>query len=313
MPWLQISVETVAVHAEQTGSLLEQLGALAVTVSGMEDADQVLEPMPGAQPLWDRARLTALFDLSADVGALNAELASQGVAIADLAFVQDEDWQNRWQAHAVRACFGERLWLLPKGGLQEGEVDPANLPILRLDPGLAFGSGSHPTTRLCLAWLAGADLAGKRVLDFGCGSGILALAACLLGAAQVTAVDHDPQALVATRDNAAYNEVTAEQLTVLTPAQLAERSSQGQVFDVVIANILANPLVELAGYLSAMTAQAGELVLSGLLSDQEQMIRDAYPTFQFRPVACEGEWICMDGLRAGVNSGSPSRQMKDGG
>ena len=313
MSWLQISVETVAGHAEQTGSLLEQLGALAVTLSAMEDGDPVLEPMPGAQPLWDRARLTALFDLSADIGALKAELAKQRVVIADLTFVQDEDWQNRWQAHAVNACFGQRLWLLPRGAVQEVQPGGHSVPALRLDPGLAFGSGSHPTTRLCLVWLAGADLAGKRVLDFGCGSGVLALAACLLGAERVTAVDHDPQALVATRDNAAYNEVTAEQLTVIPPARLAESSAQGQVFDVVIANILANPLVELAGHLSAITAKGGELVLSGLLPDQEQMIRDAYSTFQFRPVAREGDWIRMDGLYVGVQGRSPSRRMKDGG
>ena len=270
-------------------------------------------PCPALSHFGIGARLTALFDLSADIGALKAELAKQRVVIADLTFVQDEDWQNRWQAHAVKACFGQRLWLLPRGAVQEVQPGGHSVPALRLDPGLAFGSGSHPTTRLCLAWLAGADLAGKRVLDFGCGSGVLALAACLLGAERVTAVDHDPQALVATRDNAAYNEVTAEQLTVIPPARLAESSAQGQVFDVVIANILANPLVELAGHLSAITAKAGELVLSGLLPDQEQMIRDAYSTFQFRPVAREGDWIRMDGLYVGVQGRSPSRRMKDGG
>lgn len=305
MSWLQISVETDAGDAEQTGSLLEQLGALAVTLSGMEDGDPVLEPLPGSQPLWERARLSALFDLSADMGRLRAELAKLRIDIADLAFVQDEDWQNRWQAHAVRACFGQRLWLLPRNAVQEVEPSERNLPTLRLDPGLAFGSGSHPTTRLCLEWLAEADLTGKRVLDFGCGSGVLALAASLLGAAHVTAVDHDPQALVATRDNAAYNRLTEQELSVITPALLAAGSSRGQVFDVVIANILANPLVELAGQLSAMTAAAGELVLSGLLHDQEPMIRSAYPTFDFRPVVRDGDWIRMDGLRAGAHSRSP--------
>ncbi len=305
MSWLQICVDTNAGDAQQTGSLLEQLGALAVTLSGMEDGDPVLEPLPGSQPLWEQARLTALFGLSVDIGVLRAELAKLRVDIADVVFVQDEDWQNRWQAHAVRACFGQRLWLLPRDAAQEIEPAQRSLPTLRLDPGLAFGSGSHPTTRLCLAWLAEADLSGKRVLDFGCGSGVLALAASVLGAAHVTAVDHDPQALVATRDNAAYNEVNEEALSVITPACLAAGSSQGQVFDVVIANILANPLVELASQLSAMTASSGELVLSGLLHDQETMIRSAYPTFDFRPVAREGDWIRMDGRVAGVPSRSP--------
>jgi ribosomal protein L11 methyltransferase len=313
MSCLQISVLVGSGDADHAGSLLEQLGAFAVTLSGTEGGGEVLEPMPGEQPLWERAQLAALFDLNVDIGGLKAELERHRISIEDLAFVPDEDWQNRWRMHAVTACFGQRLWLLPRQAAAEFAPDPHpgwdlernDVATLRLDPGLAFGTGSHPTTRLCLSWLATADLTGSRVLDFGCGSGVLALAACLLGAAQVTAVDHDPQALVATQDNAAYNKIPAEQLTVITPALLAERSARGEVFDVVIANILANPLIELAGYLSAMTAEAGELVLSGLLRDQEQMIRDAYPAFQFHSVALEGDWIRLHGRRADTTRRGP--------
>ena len=192
---------------------------------------------------------------------------------------------------------------------REAALGPADgtLPVLRLEPGLAFGSGSHPTTRLCLTWLAEADVAGARVLDFGCGSGILALAACLLGAAAVTAVDHDPQALVATRDNAAYNGIAAGQLSIMTPEALRARDDRRGAFDVVVANILANPLMELADVLCGYLAPGGRLVLSGLLRAQEDMIRNAYAEMNFYHVATEGDWIRMDGVRRSSLAGAADR------
>ena len=298
MPWLQISVAADREGTEPVGACLEAYGAVAVSLSGSSE-EVLLEPAPGARPLWTRVRLQALFDPASDLKALNAALGGLNARVLDVEFLVDEDWQSRWRAHAVRACFAGRLWLLPRDEPFDPPARPDGGPaaILRLDPGLAFGSGSHPTTRLCLSALASMALDGLRVLDYGCGSGILGIAACLLGAECVVAVDHDPQALLATRDNATYNHIEVSRLRVMTPGELtSEPGAQGR-FDVVVANILANPLMSLAPVLTRFTADQGRLLLSGLLTDQEQMIRDAYPEAEFSPPAREGDWICLHGRR----------------
>ena len=295
MTWLQLSVAVSRDQAAAATECLEGAGAVAVTLRG--DGEEVLlEPGPGEQPLWHLMRLEALLESGVDLKALQTELARSAARVVDVAFISGDDWQERWRAHAVRACFGGRLWLLPR----DESVEPASLAegaaLLRLDPGLAFGSGSHPTTRLCLAGLASRRLEGQQVLDFGCGSGVLALAACLLGAERVVAVDHDPQACLATRDNAAYNGIGPEQLLVLDPDELARTARDG-TFDVVVANILANPLVTLADRLCGLTAEGGWLMLSGLLAEQEALIRAAYGNVDFGPAAREAEWIRLDGRR----------------
>lgn len=297
MPWLQLSVAVSRDGVEAVSQCLEDHGSQAVTLSaGGEDV--LLEPDPGAQPLWDQVRLQALLPADADLRLLRSALLPLGARVLDADFVAADDWQARWRAHAVRACFGGRLWLVPRDEPFEAPATEAGADavVLRLDPGLAFGSGSHPTTRLCLAGLATMDLRGARVLDFGCGSGVLAVAACLLGARRVVAVDHDPQALFATRDNASYNSVEAAQLEVMDPETLRS-GSDPMAFDVVVANILANPLVALAAQLTALTASGGRLILSGLLDGQEQMIRDAYPGIEFDAPVGEAEWIRLDGSR----------------
>lgn len=306
MTWLQLSVAVGRDQVEQADALLQAGGAHAVSLSAAGE-EVLLEPLPGQQPLWHQVRLEALLEPDADLAALRAALAPLGARLVDVQFVAPEDWQQRWRAHAVRACFGGRLWLLPrdesfvppssgKAGSPERSTTEAPV-VLRLDPGLAFGSGSHPTTRLCLAGLAAQPLAGRDVLDFGCGSGILALAACLLGARRVVAVDHDPQALLATRDNAAYNEIDERTLTVLTPEALLGPDQPLWQFDVVVANILARPLIELAPSLCAVTAPGGLLMLSGLLAEQADMVRAAYPEVRFDAPAHEEEWIRLDGRR----------------
>jgi ribosomal protein L11 methyltransferase len=295
--WLELSIEVPAGMAERTGERLDELGAVAVTFVGA-GADEVLEPLPGEQPLWAVVRLAALFEIEADIRAIRQGLEAAGARVLDVTLFEDADWQERWRAHAVRQRFGDRLWVvprdepLPEDAKATGGPPPA---VLRLDPGLAFGSGSHPTTRLCLTRLATLDLRGRRVLDFGCGSGILALAAGLLGAREVVAIDHDPQALAATRDNAQYNGLGAEQLRVGDQSLLDAAGADAGSFDVVIANILANPLVELAPLLIRLLAPGGVLVLSGLLVEQEGMIRSAYPGVEFAPAVVEEEWIRLDG------------------
>lgn len=290
MGWLRLSLDLEEASVARAEALLESLGALSVALTDAGD-QPLLEPGPGEEPLWRECRLQALFDMSLDVAALRRGLAGAGWTAASVDFLDDDDWQNRWRQYAQSFRFGDRLHLVPKDAEVPGE------PVLRLDPGLAFGSGSHPTTRLCLEWLAGQDLAGARVLDYGCGSGVLALAALKLGASRALAIDHDPQALLATRENAAYNALADERLDVGPPAALEDA-----LFDVVLANILANPLIELAPRLTGALAPSGVLVLSGMLEDQAAGVVAGYPELSFEEPRMEADeqgarWICLIGRR----------------
>ena len=295
MSWVRLTFELDRASVDATEALLEPFAPLSVTVMDAGD-DPVLEPAPGEAPLWARCRLEALFDLDLDIAGLRAALAGGSRGDLRVDFLDDADWQNRWRQYAVDFCFGDRLWLVPREAHAPGE------PALRLDPGLAFGSGSHPTTRLCLDWLARADLSGRTVLDYGCGSGILALAALKLGCSSALAIDHDPQALLATRENAAYNALSGNEasgagnrLEVGLPDVLADKR-----FDVVMANILANPIIELSARLAGALREAGVLVLSGLLEEQAEAVMAAYPQLEFRPVVCEADaqgrrWARLEG------------------
>ena len=297
MGWLKLTLRLEQASVPVAESLLEPFSPLSVTVADAGD-EPVLEPQPGTAPLWQACRLEALFDLDLDVAALRRALATADFPAESLDFLDDADWQNRWRQYAVDFCFADRLWLVPRDTPAPGE------PALHLDPGLAFGSGSHPTTRLCLDWLARADLAGKSILDYGCGSGILALAALKLGAAHALAIDHDPQALLATRENAAYNAIALpgdgeSRLEIGLPDALGDKT-----YDVVVANILANPLIELADVLLGALNATGVLVMSGLLEDQATAVMDAYPTLVFQPVALEADeqggcWARLEGVRSG--------------
>lgn len=293
--WLQLSVAVDRDRADATAELLEAGGAAAVTLCGA-DAEALLEPAPGARPLWRRVRLLALLDPGADLAALRRHLAAAGAHLDDVTFVAEADWTTRWRSGSARGRFGNRLWLVPRD--EPFQPPTASAVVMRLDPGLGFGSGSHPTTRLCLAGLAEWPLAGTRVLDYGCGSGILAIAASLLGAEAVWAVDHDPQALLATRDNAAYNAVPECRLEVVAPEHLPEPDDEAGAFDMVVANILANPLMELAPRLTGLLRRDGRLMLCGLLAGQMRRVVDAYPgvAFAAEPVR-EAEWIRLDGRR----------------
>lgn len=292
MGWVRLSIELGETAIEPVEEILESLGAVAVTVTAA-GGDPVLEPEPGAVPLWHRCRLTGLFDDSVQVRELERVLAGAGVARVEVDVLDDEDWQDRWRQHATRACFGERLWLVPR----DAEVPGG--PVLRLDPGLAFGSGSHPTTRLCLDWLARRELARLTVLDYGCGSGVLGLAALKLGCERVLAIDHDPQALLATRDNAAYNSLADDRLVVAGPDALGDLE-----FDLVLANILANPLIELAPVLTRSLSRTGVLVLSGMLEAQWRNVAVAYPEIDFEAPGIEADeegqhWVRLTGRRSG--------------
>lgn len=301
MAWLAVTLVVPEAALADCEVVLEALSAAAITTLPLdEETAPVLEPAPGATPKWSHNRVQALFPMTTDVAHLRKVLTEQ-LAPAQrqsltVDFLEDQNWLESWRQHAVQACFGERLWLLPKDAPLPSEIQQATSEqyVLRLDPGLAFGSGGHPTTQLCLEWLAQADLTGLRVLDFGCGSGVLAVAAHLLGAAHVDAVDIDPQALTATRSNADFNAVPAAQLQTFLPEQFPA----GQTYDLVVANILANPLVSLAPTLLERLAPAGHLVLSGLLETQQETVAAAYPSLSLVGVA-QQEWVRLAGSRDG--------------
>ena len=288
--WLQLEFPLGELDAERVQAALEALDALAVTMADAAD-DPIYEPPPGATPLWQRSRVTALFDPRSDRAGL--------IALLEIALdaplpnprwteLADRDWAREWLKDFKPMRFGRRLWVVPTA-YQAPEPGAVNLV---LDPGLAFGTGSHPTTALCLEWLDAQTLSGKTVLDFGCGSGILAIAAALLGARTVEALDLDPQALSATAENAARNAV-AERLRIGLP----EAGSAGP-FDLLVANILAGPLVQLAPLLMGRIAQGAPFALSGILADQAAEVASAYAPFAtMAPPVQRGDWIRLDGLR----------------
>ena len=269
--------------------LLWSLGAAAVTLT--DAGDQPLhEPGPGETPVWDASILEALIPDSLATDAVSAALAGEGLldgstAQAEFDAVPDRDWVRAWMDRYEPMRFGESIWVCPS----HREPDPDWPVVVRLDPGLAFGTGTHPTTALCLEWLDGLDLDGREVIDYGCGSGILAVAAALKGARRVLAIDHDGQALDATLDNAARNGV-ADRIH----AALPEDAPAGEA-TVVVANILAGPLVELSASIAGRVAPGGRLALSGILAEQTDRVLDAYRA-RLRPVgeAAREDWVRLD-------------------
>ena len=395
MPWLKISVEAAGASAEALSERMLACGALSVSfgASGVIGGE-VLEPPPGAAPLWPRVTVSGLFPSAVDAQALNSALGGIGASRID--WLGDQDWAAPRSGDVPKLRFGDSLVVVPReassrpfheanaqpldgegvpkaqsragrprsaddAGLERGPLErgrpaletagsgrPAPVDgartkrhapergrpalgrraapflqtaVLRLDPGLAFGTGQHPTTASCLAWLADARLEGRSVLDYGCGSGILAIAAALLGAARVVAVDIEPQALSATQANADFNGVALDAVT--TPEELQTRqrrrpaigrspgaradSSDNLIprseglrqpgFDVVLANILANTLIELAPTLSGCMNAGGQLVLAGLLEPQIDAVTSAYPSLAFDPPSIDGEWARLTGRR----------------
>ena len=273
-------------------AFFEARGALSVTL--VDAADQPLfEPEPGTTPLWSSTRITALFEADVDLAPLRAALAEQfgGAATGQLevSTLEDQDWERAWLARFQPMRFGDNLWICPAG--QRPPAAPGQV-LIDLDPGLAFGTGTHPTTALCLAWLDRHPPRGLDVLDYGCGSGVLAIAALRLGAARVQGVDIDPQALLASADNAARNCVDGRLSTALPDALPA------QTFDLLLANILANPLIELAPRLAALVRPGGSLVLSGILAEQAGSVQQAYaPWFDFGAPAEQEGWVRLQAVR----------------
>jgi ribosomal protein L11 methyltransferase len=287
--WLQLHLTLDKAQAALAEQLLDSLGALSVTLTDAED-EPMLEPPPGAMPVWSRTRVTGLFPGDADAHRLQQQLRKALDPLPELTLerLEDQPWERAWLDHFQPMRFGRRLWIAPSGAI----VSETDAVVVELDPGLAFGTGTHPTTALCLQWLDAAPLAGRRVIDYGCGSGILGIAALKLGAAEVLAVDHDPQALAATAENARRNGV-AERLQTLTPDAPLPRQA-----DVLLANILANVLVALAPRFATLLPSGGALVLSGVLEDQAAEVLDAHARqFRFDPPTVLDGWMRLDGVK----------------
>ena len=293
MAWIELSLTIHSNEQQRIELALEDLGALSVTLLDAED-HPIFEPAPGETPVWPTIKLAALFDIVVDrAGLVHAltdlvpEIAPDQLEFRD---VPDEDWTRAWMDTFAPMQFGRRLWIYP-WNIEPPAGDGGDV-VVRLDPGLAFGTGTHPTTALCLEWLDGLDLHGKTLLDYGCGSGVLAIAALKLGAAHVIGVDLDPQALEASRDNAERNGV-AEGLALHLPQDYASTPQ-----DLLVANILAGPLGELAPLFAQACKPGAPFALSGILAGQHEELLVRYGEwFEALEVAQREDWVRISGRR----------------
>ncbi|AJR06870.1 50S ribosomal protein L11 methyltransferase [Photobacterium gaetbulicola] len=294
MPWIQIKLNATAENAEAIGDMLmEETGAVSVTFLDAQDTP-VFEPLPGETRLWGDTDVVGLYDAETDMNFV-LEMLNNSPLIADdfahkIEQLEDKDWEREWMDNFHPMRFGRRLWICPSWR-EVPEPDAVNV---MLDPGLAFGTGTHPTTSLCLEWLDGQDLAGKTIIDFGCGSGILAIAALKLGAKKVIGIDIDPQAIQASRDNAERNGV-ADNLELYLPQDQPE----GIQADVVVANILAGPLRELSPVIKSLVKDNGLLAISGVLESQAEDVATYYSDeLSLDPIAAREEWCRISGRKA---------------
>lgn len=290
--WQQILMTVRAEHCAELEALLLEAGARSVTLMDAED-QPVFQREPGATPLWGTSTLTGLFPLEQNLKALLATLQFHPRVLnrdsLQIEPLQEQVWERTWMDNFAPRQFGKRLWICPSW---QSPPDPEAVNIL-LDPGLAFGTGSHATTALCLRWLEQADLRDKTVIDYGCGSGILAIAAALLGADKIHAVDNDPQAIAATVDNSLRNDLPLDRITGYLPEALPKLQA-----DFLLANILAEPLHELADQFATLLKPEGKIVLSGILEEQTESLLARYERwFSLDKPATKDGWVRLSGSR----------------
>ena len=292
MPWIQLKLNTTGANAEELSDALMEAGSVSITFQDTHDTP-VFEPLPGETRLWGDTDVIGLFDAETDMKEVVAILEQHPLLGEGFAHkieqLEDKDWEREWMDNFHPMRFGERLWICPSW---RDVPDPTAVNVL-LDPGLAFGTGTHPTTALCLQWLDSLDLKGKTLVDFGCGSGILAIAALKLGAERVIGIDIDPQAIEASRDNAQRNGVS-DQLELYLP----EDQPQNLQADIVVANILAGPLRELSGLISGLVKPRGRMAISGILESQAPELLEVYGQwFAMNPATEREEWCRLDGIK----------------
>jgi ribosomal protein L11 methyltransferase len=291
MPWIQLKINSQAEYAEQIGEMLSASGAQAVTFVDAKDTP-MYEPKPGEVMLWPDTQIVGLYDAEYDMSRVISQLSQSKLLGKNfnhkLDQLEDKDWEREWMINFHPMQFGERLWICPSWR----DVPDPNAVNVMLDPGLAFGTGTHQTTSLCLRWLDRLELSEATVVDFGCGSGILGIAALKLGAKRVIGIDIDPQALLASQDNANRNDV-GEKIELYLPEHQPELKA-----DVVLANILAGPIRELRTVITEYCKTGGKLVLSGILDNQAQEINDLYShDFDMDPIMVDGEWARVSGVK----------------
>ena len=290
MAWLQLIIPTNETEADKLSDALMDQGAVSVTLQDMQD-QPMLEPAIGTTPMWSQTRAVGLFDANVDLSKIIIQVEQQlRIKITDWKGepLEDKDWVRAWMDNFKPMQFGEKLWVVPST-YEPPQADAANI---LLDPGLAFGTGTHPTTSMCLEWLDANPPTDKEIIDFGCGSGILAIGAILLGAKHAEAIDLDPQALLATIDNAEKNNVSKNIKTYL-PNQFENTTTP-----LLLANILASPLIELAPYFAELTESGGQIVLSGILAEQAENVLDAYKeNFDIQIWKQQDDWICLAGKK----------------
>ena len=288
--WHQLSISARDINVAMLEALLETLGALTVIVNAADNT-LIFDAQDSADPgLWPQCRVEALFDSDVPREEIVQQVAAAGFDTTDAHFewIADQAWDQTWRAQFAPLCFAERLWIVPSWHDSPLEAEL----VITLDPGMAFGTGTHPTTALCLEWLVrGAAIRDQRVLDYGCGSGILAIAAHKLGAAQVTAIDIDADACRVTRENAAVNHCAS--IVIGEPHELSRES-----FDVVVANLLLKPVLALQTLFAARLAPGGRIGLSGLLNEQVSNVLEAYAdAFKMDEPKRRGEWALVTGHR----------------
>ena len=291
--WLQLICQSTKAYEADISDAAENCGAASITLSDAADVP-VLEPLPNETPLWDEIIITVLFreEQETELQALKQQLIDHKthwqISHIRQETLQEQQWERVWMDDFHPMQFGDNLWIYPSWS----EIPNDNSVKIQLDPGLAFGTGTHPTTAMCLEWLDKNPPVDKQVIDYGCGSGILAIAAIKLGAKQVVATDIDPQALVATQSNQINNGISENQITRFLPDNMPEIKA-----DLMLANILCGPLVSLAANLCGSTKKGGQIVLSGILKEQQSVLAEAYGHYchnvQF---ATSGDWVRMTGI-----------------
>lgn len=306
MPWLQLFADTSNDNATAIEDALLNAGAVSVTfkeyIPPGKKEKPILEPSLGETPLWDNTRVVGLFDADINTDSVNWLLTQQLTPQCNKSEplqlrweqLEDKDWEREWMKNYHPIQCADNLWICPSW-IAPPAPEATNI---LLDPGLAFGTGTHPTTFLCMQWLAEQRLENQHVIDYGCGSGILGVAALLLGAEKATGIDIDPQALIATQDNLQRNSLSPERFNVYLPKDCPPATLKIGTADFMLANILAGPLVELADDLIARIAPHGKICLSGILSHQAQTVIDAYSAhIIFDPVVQKEEWVRLTGYK----------------
>lgn len=282
MAWFQLKIEHCPTeNIEKVSEELEEAGSLSIMLTDKND-NPVLEPAPGTTPLWPEVIIHCLFDQLSDAQRVSEQLRQTHPGlVCHIEILEDKDWERAWMDDFKPQQFGERLWICPTW---HTPPDPHAVNLM-LDPGLAFGTGTHPTTSLCLKWLEQANLKDMSVIDYGCGSGILSLAALKLGAQQLYAVDIDNQALQATQSNATLNCIDLKKLAISHPEEI------NSPVDIIIANILLGPLISLKDRFHQLLHPTGLLIVSGILNEQVESLMNAYdPTFKAVESQSLDEW-----------------------